>query len=415
MKYNTVCIEITVPLSEDGYVFDVGSLYDRFHQLTDKRKARGKRYALSLVLVLLVSAKLSGEDYAYGIAHWGRGRQSILCEVLPVGRQTLPSHNTYRRVLGDAIEPVELQAVVTEFLTQSPETGQSVLVALDGKTLRGSIPAGQTQGMHLLAAYLPSEGIVLMQVAVESKENEISAAPRVLKSIDLRGKIVSGDALLTQRDLSTRIVEAGGEYVWQVKDNQPQLREDIEYLFQPESCVPGFSPVPKDFQTAQTVDNGHGRLETRTLTTSSLLREYADWPYLEQVFKLERHTTHLKKGQAGCEVVYGITSLKPEEAEPRRLLEIVRGYWGIENGLRYRRDKTLREDATRMTKPTLAEAMAIINNLIVGLTAQQGWRNLPQARRHYNACLQDALSLVTPSYLTLEKPYHQAYFAVRKS
>lgn len=334
------------------------------------------------------------EDYPYGIAQWGRGRQNILCEVLPVGRQTLPSHNTYRRVLGDAIEPGELQAVVTEFLMQSPEAGHSVLVALDGKTLRGSIPAGQTQGIHLLAAYLPNEGIVLMQVAVDSQENEISAAPRVLKSIDLRGKIVRGDALLTQRSLSIQIVEAGGEYVWLVKDNQPQLRQDIEQLFQPESCVPGFSPAPKDFQTAQTVDNGHGRLEVRTLTTSSLLQEYADWPYLEQVFKLERRVTRLKRSYTEHEVVYGITSLKPAEAGPSRLLEIVRDYWGIENGLHYRRDKTLREDATRMTNPALAEAMAIVNNLIVGLTAQLGWRNLPQARRHYNACLQDALSLV---------------------
>jgi len=387
MKYNTVCIEITVPVSEDGCVFDVGSLYDHLRQLTDKRKARGKRYTLSLVLVLLVLAKLSGEDCPYGIAQWGRGRQNILCEVLPVGRQTLPSHNTYRRVLGDAIKASELQSAITEFLTQSPEAGQSVLVVLDGKTLRGSIPAGRTRGIHLLAAYLPNEGIVLMQVAVESKENEISAAPRVLKSIDLRGKIVSGDALLTQRGLSTQIVEAGGEYVWQVKDNQPQLKEDIERLFQPESCVPGFSPVPKDFRTTQTIDKGHGRLERRTLTTSNLLRDYADWPYLEQVFKLERQTTHLKQGQTEHEVVYGITSLQSEKAGPSRLLEIVRGYWGIENGLHYRRDKTLREDATRMTKPAPAEAMEIINNLIVGLTAQRGWGNLPQARRHLSACL----------------------------
>jgi predicted transposase YbfD/YdcC len=284
MNCNTVCVEITVPLSEDGCVFDVGSLYDRFCQLTDKRKAQGKRYPLPLVLVLVILAKLCGEDHPYGIAQWGRGRQRILCEILAVDRSTLPSHNTYRRVLGDAIEQAELQAIVSEHLTQPSGTGQSVLVALDGKTLRGSIPVGETRGMHLLAAYLPNEGIVLMQVAVANKENEISAAPKVLKSIDLRGKIVRGDALLTQRSLSTQIVEAGGEYVWLVKDNQPQLRQDIEQLFQPESCVPGFSPPPKDFRTDKTINTGHGRLEIRTLTTSCLLREYADWPHLEQVF-----------------------------------------------------------------------------------------------------------------------------------
>jgi len=394
MEYNTVQIEIAVPVSEEGSVFDVGSLYDRLGQLSDGRKARGKRYELAMVLLVVVLAKLSGEDCPTGIAEWGRGREAILCEILPVGRSRLPSHNTYRRVLREAVEPGELQAVVSQLLTEQPEAGQSVLIAIDGKTLRGSIAVGETRGTHLLAAYLPQEGIVLTQVVVDGKENEISAAPQVLKSIDLRGKIVRGDALLTQRSLSAQIVEAGGEYVWLVKDNHPQWKQDIELVFQPEACVPGFSPTPKDFRTAQTLDKGHGRLEVRTLTTSSLLKDYADWPYLEQVFKLERQVTHLKDGQMHHQLVFGITSLRPDEADPHRLLKIVRDYWGIENGLHYRRDKTLREDATRITSPPLAQTMATINNLIVGLTLQQGWTNLPQARRHYDAHLQDALSLV---------------------
>lgn len=394
MEYSTVCIEVTVPRSEDGCVFDVGSLYDHFEGLKDRRKARGKRYELALVLVLFVLAKLSGEDHPYGVAQWARGRQEILCEVLEVGRGSLPAHNTYRRVLRDAVEPGELQAAVSQFLSRPQGAGQSILIALDGKTLRGSIPADGTDGVHLLAAYLPREGIVLAQVVVERKENEISAAPRVLKSLDLRGKVVRGDALLTQRSLSVQIVEAGGEYVWLAKDNQPQLKWDIEYLFQPEICGPGFSPTPKDFQTAQTADCAHGRLEVRTLTTSSLLRGYSNWPYLEQVFKLERHTTSLKHGTMKYQVAYGLTSLRPDEADPAQLLAMVRDYWGIENGLHYRRDRTLREDAARMTSPTLAEAIAILNNLVIGLTIQQGWNNLPRARRHYAARLSDALNLV---------------------
>jgi predicted transposase YbfD/YdcC len=394
MEYNTVQIEIAVPVSEEGFVFDVGSLYERFGQLSDRRKARGKRYELAAVLVLVVLAKLAGEDCPTGIAQWGHGREAILCEILPIGRSRLPSHNTYRRVLRDAVEPAELQAVVSQFLTEQPEAGASVLIAIDGKTLRGSIAVGETRGTHLLAAYLPQEGIVLTQVVVDGKENEISAAPQVLNSIDLRGKIVRGDALLTQRSLSAQIVEAGGEYVWLVKDNHPQWKQDIELVFQPEACVPGFSPTPKDFRSAQTLDKGHGRLEVRTLTTSSLLKEYADWPYLEQVFKLERQVTRLKDGRMHHQLVYGITSLRPDEADPQRLLKIVRDYWGIENGLHYRRDKTLHEDATRITSPALAQAMATINNLLIGLTLQQGWTNLPAARRHYNACLQDALNLV---------------------
>jgi hypothetical protein len=92
--------------------------------------------------------------------------------------------------------------------------------------------------------------------------------------------------------------------------------------------------------------------------------------------------------------VYGVTSLRPDEAGPERLLQINQDYWGIENGLHYRRDKTLREDVTRMSNATLAEAVAILNNLVIGLALHHGWLYLPQARRHYNANLQDALNLV---------------------
>jgi predicted transposase YbfD/YdcC len=374
MNDNTAGAMLGLP--DEGGLFEVGSLYAQFEQLLDKRAARGKQYALALVLVLWLLAKLSGEDRPYGIAHWVQLRRVALCEAFGLEREKLPCHNTYRRVLRDALEQQELQRVVSEFLTPSAQQGQSVLVALDGKTLRGTIPTGQTQGVHLLAAYVPEEGIVLMQVAVDDKENEISAAPQVLKCLDLRGKIVVGDALHTQRKLSAQIVEAGGDYIWTVKDNQPQLRQDIEQVFAEEVCVKGFSPTPKDFQAAHTVHKGHGRLEERTLTTSSVLRDYCDWPALQQVFKLERHAIHLSDGQVRHEIVYGCTSLTPQQADPARLLQLVRGYWGIENGLHYRRDKTLHEDATRISHPKLAQAIAILNNLIIGLVARQDRPNL---------------------------------------
>jgi predicted transposase YbfD/YdcC len=392
MNCSTVQLEETP--QEAGCVFDVRGLCDRFAQLTDKRHARGKRYRLEWVLVLVVLAKLSGEDQPTGIAQWVHLRAEFLREALAISWRRLPCHNTYRRVLSQAVDVSQLQRVVSEFLKQQAEVGQGVLIAIDGKTLRGSIPPSQTRGIHLLAAYVPGEGIVLMQVSVDRKENEIVAAPQVLKALDLRGKVVMGDALLTQRDLSVQILEARGDYIWLVKGNHPQLRQDIEAVFEPEVCVPGFSPTPKDFQTAIAHNKAHGRLEERTLTTSSVLRDYADWPGLEQVFKLERRSVNTHTGVLRYETTYGLTSLTAAQASPARLLNLVREYWGIENGLHYRRDKTLREDATRMTHPALAQAMATLNNLIIGLVAQAGWRYLPTARRHYNARLNEALTLV---------------------
>jgi predicted transposase YbfD/YdcC len=306
----------------------------------------------------------------------------------------LPGHNTYRRVCSAAFEPSALQQVVSQTLLSAPQAGTSVLISIDGKSLRGSWSQERPSGVHLLAAYLPGEGLVLMQVAVAQKTNEISAAPEVLKCLDLRGKIVSGDAMHSQRALSVQIVLDGGDYLWYAKDNQPRLRTDIALLFQPEQCGPGSKPVPTTFDRATQSDKGHERIERRTLPTSSLLKDYLDWPHVAQVFRLERQVWDLHMQPLRAEVVYGLTSLSAAEAGPARLLELTRAYWGIENGLHYRRDVTLREDATRMRNTRQAEVTAILNNFVIGVALQHGWHNLAEAQRFYAANLADALRLV---------------------
>jgi predicted transposase YbfD/YdcC len=261
--------------------------------------------------------------------------------------------------------------------------GKQVVVAIDGKVLQGTLNEKQ-EGVYLLAAYLPGEGIVLMEVAIKGMGQEVEAAPRVLKSIDLRDKVVMGDALHTQRAVSIQIVEAGGEYVWFVKGNQHQLEENLRLWFGPDpDPIPGQAYPPKDFATAKTVNKSHGRIKQRTLTVSSQLKDFLDWPYQEQVFKLERRFTFTKTGEVQEQVVYGITSLTREEVSPQKLLQMTRSYWGIENDLRYRRDVTLHEDYTRMTRKNSARVMACLNNLVLGLLiGKLKYRYLPSARRN---------------------------------
>src|SRR5262249_8869841 len=148
-------------------------------------------------------------------------------------------------------------------------------------------PAGQTRGVHLVAAYLPASGVVLSQVAVDVKENEIVAVPKLLAQLDVTGMVVVGDAVQAQRALSTQVVEAGGDYLWFVKENQPALLDNLELLFEQPRLSPGWSEPSTDFTTARQVDKGHGRIEERTITVSRMLKEYLDWPYLDQVFRLE--------------------------------------------------------------------------------------------------------------------------------
>lgn len=343
--------------TNEGQVFDVGSLSAEFSQLKDSRKARGKRYRLEMILTLIVLAKVCGEDKPRGIADWVKHRREWLCEALKLVWKRMPHRSSYERIMEQVVNWEELEQLVSRVWSSKRYFGKQVLVAMDGKVLRGTLNEKQ-EGVYLLAAYLPGEGMVLMEVAIQGKGQEIEAAPQVLKSIDLRDKVVMGDALHTQRAVSIQIVEAGGEYVWLVKGNQPQLEEDLRLWFGPDpEPIPGQAYPPKDFETVQCVNKGHGRIEQRSLTVSSQLKDFLDWPYLEQVFKLERRVTSTKTGKVEEQVVYGITSLVREEITPLALLQMIRSYWGIENGLHYRRDVTLHEDQTRLTHKNAARVM----------------------------------------------------------
>lgn len=392
MNYSTVAL--TVPHDVDGVIFDVGSLYARLLEVRDTRKARGLRYALALILVAMMLAKLAGQDTPEGIAEWVRLRQELFVALFQLKRPRLPHAATYRRVAGQPETVAGLERVGREFLLSAPGAGQSQHVTLDGKKLRGVVPVDDGRGTYLLAVYLPAEGLVLYQVAIDDKSNEIPAAPQALKRLNLQGKIVTADALHTQRELSLVVVEAGADYVWTAKDNQPTLRRDIGQLFEPETCLPGTSRVINDLRTAETTEKHHGRLETRRLTASSLLAEGSDWPHLAQVFKLERTVYLLKTGQVRREVVYGLTSLTAQVASPHRLLELVRGHWGIENKLHWRRDVLLQEDRTRTKSAPFGQAIACLNNLVIGLVCRLGWQNLAQARRHFDAHPDDAFKVV---------------------
>lgn len=379
----------------DGVVFDVGSLYERLLTLQDGRKRRGVRYALALILMWTILAKLAGQDKPRGIAEWVRLRAELFVNVFQLKRPQMPHAVTYERVLGQAGLAAEVERRVADFLTAAPAVGQSVQISLDGKTLRGVVAPDQSRGLHLLAAYLPAEGIVLLQLTVDQKTNEISVAPELLKRLNLQGKIVTGDALHTQRAVSLQIVAAGGDYIWMAKSNQPSLQQDIQKLFQPESCLPGTSPVITDLRTAQTREKNRSRLETRSIVVSSLLAESSDWPHLRQVFKLTRTVIHLgEPEQPDPQVVYGLTSLSATQASPARLLHLIRQHWGIENGLHYRRDVTCQEDRLRAKRTAFGQLMACLNNLVIGLVRRAQQTNLAQARRRFDAHPDQALRLL---------------------
>lgn len=396
---------------ENGCVFEIGSLKQRLEGLSDKRKRRGVRYRLTTILLMIVLAKMAGEDTVRGIATWLRLRSNWLISALQLPGRSSPHHTTISRVLSNAIDVEEFDLLIGSFchdLTDERKRTQReaakgvrkwAIICIDGKTLRGSIAIGSTQGVHLLAAWDPEAGFVLMQLEVDTKENEIVVAPRLLGMLSLEGRVVIGDAMQTQRTISVEIVTTGGHFIWFVKNNQSRLRQAIERLFTEPEMRPGHHAIPTDFQQAKTVSTGHGRIETRILIASSMLNGYVDFPNCGQVFRLERRVQHLRAGQLtkeSVEVAWGITDLYDFEASPEDLLWMTRQYWGIENGLHYRRDVTFKEDTCQLRDPTAQHVMASINNLALTLLLHQPHeKTVPDERRYYAANPSDALDKMT--------------------
>ena len=289
-------------------------LIEVFSDIPDVRKSRGKRHPLSAILALSCCAMLCGSRSYSAIAEWGRNYGSAIAHALGF-THTTPCASTLHTIFGrldcevfEATLGVWADSVVahTPAMPEAPEAA----MAVDGKTLRGSKKQG-APGTHLLSVLAHRLGLTLTQQAVAAKTNEIKEVETVLRQIVLTGRVVTMDALLTQRQVAQTIVDAGGDYVMIVKENQPQLKADIALVF----TLP---PAGDRQESVRTVDVGHGRIETRNLTTSGALVGYSDWPGLAQVFEVGRHVITKKTGTERIEVVYGVTSLTPSE---RHLVE----------------------------------------------------------------------------------------------
>jgi predicted transposase YbfD/YdcC len=380
---NVITVTVT-PLGQNQSVsINVTELLEHLSRVPDQRKPRGVRYPLAVLLVIAVLAKLCGQSQVHALAHWAHVRAPELAALFGLTRARMPHPTTWTRILGyrvaaDAIEDALRPLLVTP--SAHVPTRASRQIALDGKTLRGSSPPDAKTKVHLVSTYQVERGVPLLQVKVGTKANELVVAPDLLAHLDLVGVVVTGDAMFAQRNLSTQIVEAGGDYCWIVKANQPRLYDDVRLLFgpQPEE-LPGCSPIPDDFVSTTSVEKAHGRLDERVVTTSSLLADYQDWPYLAQAFQVVRTSTCGRRSRR--EIRYGITSVPAHSASPARILTWVRGHWQIENGLHYRRDVTLREDASLARMGQTPHVLATLNNFICGLTAQAGVRNLPAFQR----------------------------------
>jgi predicted transposase YbfD/YdcC len=366
----------------------VPSLVEVFATIPDFRQSRGKRHSLQALLLLACVAMLAGARGQSGIADWAKNYGEPWRTRLGFTHPKGPSQSTVQRVFARiAVETLEMRlahwmqqiAVALTNASGAPEALDGA--AMDGKTLRMSAHCGATDA-HLLSLFSHHLGVVLGEVAVADKTNEITASADALAMLLLTGVVITGDAMFTQRAIAETIVDAGNDYLLVVKENQPTLHEEIAVLFaDPDAAV----------SVAEETSVHSQRSEQRRLRASTELVGYTDWPGLAQALCIERRGTDRRTGETHAEVAYAVTSLSPHRATPAQLLTLWREHWHIENKLHWVRDVTFGEDGSTVRAGVGPQALAAVRNLAIGLLRLAGATNIAAACRRYAA--QPALAL----------------------
>ena len=366
-------------------------LLELLAEIPDFRQAQGRRHPLCAILALSVAACLCGYRSYGAIAEWGRNYGTELRNALGFPHRTAPCAATLNTVLRgldtEAVERVLAQWAegVLATLALPPEALEAM--ALDGQTLRGS-RRQKAPGAHLLSALGHRLGLTLGQQGEADKTNEIGAIGDILDAVVLENRVLTLDALLTQRDGAETIIGRGGDYVMIVKGNQPTLHEEIATLF----ATPAV--VARTLASAATLDLGHGRSERRRITTSTALCGSTAGAGMAQVFAIERVVTDKKSGNERAEIVHGVTSLARERAAAAQILELVRHHWHIENKSQWVRDVTFDEDRSQVRVGSIPQVMAALRNTAIGLMRVAGETNIAAACRRFAAQPWSALALI---------------------
>ena len=364
----------------------LGSLVEALAAVPEPRGAQGRQYALQPLLLAVVYAMLCNAQHPAAVAGWVADHfAGWLRDAVGFATPNAPCRTTFylflRRLDWQALE-LALRRWMQTVATANGLNLEEATIALDGKEVRG-VRTMSTEVLVLVSAFTHGTGLTLaLSSCLEGQEQ--AAVRALLQELTLTGRVLTMDALHTQRETAQLIVDRGGHYVCTVKGNQPQLAAELEALFQP------WLRHEQDRDLAVTEEKGHGRLEQRRLTAVALSPGWVDWPGAAQVFCLTRSVRHRRTKKDTFEVVYGITSLPRPEADAARLLRLNRGHWEIENRSHWVRDVTWREDAGLAYCDFTAEVLAVIRTTLLSLLRVHGVQNIAQQLRRNGNLPQEA-------------------------
>jgi len=344
-------------------------LYICFNDLEDPRQDRhSSRHLLSDILMLTILAVLCGADGWVAVERFGESKKAWLKTFLELPHG-IPSHDT----IGDffsRVNPLKLQDCFLKWVRMIFKLSDGEIIAIDGKTLRHSYDtASDRPAIHMVSAWACQSRLVVGQVKTDEKSNEITAIPELLKLLELKGNIVTIDAMGCQKKIAKEIIDQEGDYVFNLKGNQSTLHENVKLFI--ESHIDNKQLQNIKFDMTEIVDGDHGRIETRRYWITdkiSWLPQAKNWPGLTSVGMVEYEQIEKATGETQVERRCFISSL---EAKAEPFAQAVRMHWGIENGLHWCLDVGFNEDACRVRKDVAPENFAIIRHIAMNLLKQE--------------------------------------------
>lgn len=334
-----------------------------FREIDDPRRGNAILHDLVEVLIISILAILCGAEHFTEMELFGREREVWLRKFLKL-EHGIPSHDTFCDVYS-ALEPEAITKLFARWVETIRQKISGEVVALDGKTIRASrdVPKNK-KAVHIVSAWAATNRLVLGQMACEEKSNEITAIPKLLELLELKGCIVTIDAMGTQTKIAEKIVDKGADYILTVKENQPQLYQDIRLFFQTEGKTIS--------EKARTDEDSHGRIETRELIISrdiAFLDPEDRWKNLSGIGMLT--TTQQKVGSEGMQSHTHYIIFSNPNATAQQILSAKRSHWGIENSLHWVLDVAYNEDNCRVRRDNASIIFNLMRHLSLNLLSQE--------------------------------------------
>jgi len=326
-----------------------------FTKLSDPRIERTKEHLLVDIIFIAIASVICGAETWNDMENYGKSKKNWLKKFLQLPNG-IPSHDTFNRVFS-SLDPQELEASFLEWVKAVAKLTENEVVSIDGKSICGSRDKSSKSIVHMVSAWANVNHMVLGQVKVDEKSNEITAIPKLLDVLELKGCIVTIDAMGCQKDIAKKIIKNEADYILAVKGNQGTLEEGVKDT----------ARFAKPFDTDEHVDSGHGRVETRKCyiyNDFSHIEAPSKWKELKGVVKIEAERYIKSTGQTHKETRYYITSCS---GSAKTISSAIRAHWGVENSLHWILDVSFGEDASRKREGHSAQNFSILARIALNL------------------------------------------------